>query len=65
MTHAIQFGDQVVYEGPAERFAVPNGRRATITKTLRAASRPGAFTIDVSLAYDSAQGGGTAAFQIR
>lgn len=65
LVHSILYGGRVVYEGPTETYRVANNRRTTITKSLRAASRPGAFVIKVSLVYDSAQDSGSAAFEIR
>jgi hypothetical protein len=65
MSHTILYGDRVVYEGSPESYDVPNNRRATIRKTLRAASRRGAFSVRVKLSYRSAADSGEAAFQIR
>lgn len=65
LSHSIVHDGRTVYQGPSETYPVPNGRRATVKKTLRAATRPGAFTVEVALGYQSAQDGGVAAFQIR
>lgn len=65
LSHSIRYGERVVYQGPAESYRVPNDRRATIKKALRAATRPGRFSVEVVVGYQGAQGSGAASFEIR